>query len=137
MGPRLRGDDVWWVHAMSSASSSKSKRPTRKKPAAFVYVLGSFHKGRYISYVGWTNDVTQRLAKHNNGTGARSTRGRAWMLLHTEPFQTRNEAMSREWHLKRDRAFRKKLMDAVRAGQSASSPRHVLTGRGRIAKQSG
>ena len=107
---------------MSSASSSKSKRPTRKKPVAFVYVLGCFHKGRYISYVGWTNDVTQRLAKHNNGTGARSTRGRAWTLLHTEPFQTRNEAMSREWHLKRDRAFRKKLMDAVRAGQSASSP---------------
>jgi len=25
--------------------------------------------------------------------------------------------MSREWHLKRDRAFRKKLMDKVRAGQ--------------------
>ena len=65
MGPRLRGDDVWWVHAMSSASSSKSKRPTRKKPVAFVYVLGSFHKGRYISYVGWTNDVTQRLCGGN------------------------------------------------------------------------
>ncbi|MDO8981141.1 MAG: GIY-YIG nuclease family protein [Afipia sp.] len=77
-------------------------------------MLGSFHKGRYISYVGWTNDVTQRLEKHNAGTGARSTRGRAWTLLHTEPFTTRNEAMSREWHLKRDRAFRKKLMDGVR-----------------------
>jgi putative endonuclease len=91
------------------------KRTAKSKPAAFVYVLGSFHKGRYTSYVGWTNDVTQRLAKHNNGTGARSTRGRVWTLLHTEPFKTRNEAMSREWHLKRDRAFRKKLMDAVRA----------------------
>jgi putative endonuclease len=89
-------------------------RAAKSKPVAFVYVLGSFHKGRYLSYVGWTNDVTQRLEKHNAGTGARSTRGRAWTLLHTEPFTTRNEAMSREWHLKRDRAFRKKLMDAVR-----------------------
>ena len=92
-------------------------RVAKSKPVAFVYVLGSFHKGRYISYVGWTNDVTQRLEKHNAGTGARSTRGRAWTLLHTEAFKTRNEAMSREWHLKRDRVFRKKLMDAVRAGQ--------------------
>ncbi len=124
--------------AKSKPRVAKPKlRVAKSKPVAFVYVLGSFHKGRYISYVGWTNDVTQRLEKHNAGTGARSTRGRAWTLLHTEPFQTRNEAMSREWHLKRDRAFRKKLMDKVRAGHSASSPRPVLTGRGRIAKQSG
>lgn len=89
-----------------------------KKPASeqsFVYVLGSFHKGRYISYVGWTNDVARRLDQHNTGTGARSTRGRAWVLLHTESFATRNEAMSREWYLKRDRIFRKQLMDAIRA----------------------
>jgi putative endonuclease len=84
---------------------------------SFVYVLGCCHKGRRLTYVGWTNDVAQRLAKHNNGTGARSTRGRAWILLHSESFETRNEAMSREWHLKRDRAFRKKLMDRMSAGQ--------------------
>ena len=118
-------------------AAKAKKRAAKSKPVAFVYVLGSFHKGRYISYVGWTNDVTQRLAKHNNGTGARATRGRIWTLLHTEPFQTRNEAMSREWHLKRDRVFRKKLMDAVKAGHGSSSPRPVLAGRGRIAKQSG
>nr|WP_184089381.1 GIY-YIG nuclease family protein [Afipia massiliensis] len=98
----------------ATASKPRATKP-KSKPVAFVYVLGSFHKGRYISYVGWTNDVTLRLEKHNAGTGARSTRGRAWTLLHTEPFTTRNEAMSREWHLKRDRAFRKKLMDGVRA----------------------
>ena len=38
-----------------------------------------------------------------------ATRGRIWVLLHSEPFATRSEAMSREWHLKRDRAFRKTL----------------------------
>jgi putative endonuclease len=41
--------------------------------------------------------------------GARTTRGRKWVLLHSEWFPTRREAMSREWHLKRDRKFRKKL----------------------------
>ncbi|CAN5515210.1 hypothetical protein BH10PSE11_BH10PSE11_38890 [soil metagenome] len=105
--------------AKTKPRAAKAKpRAAKTRPAAFVYVLGSFHKGRYVSYVGWTNDVVQRLEKHNNGTGARSTRGRLWVLLHTEGFKTRNEAMSREWHLKRDRAFRKTLMDKVRAGQS-------------------
>jgi putative endonuclease len=75
----------------------------------FVYVLGCLHKGRATTYVGWTNNVERRLAQHNAGTGARSTRGRVWALLHVETFATRNEAMSREWHLKRDRAFRKRL----------------------------
>ena len=77
--------------------------------ACFVYVLGTTHKGRATTYVGWTNDIGRRLAQHNAGTGARSTRGRVWVLLHAEAFATRNEAMSREWHLKRDRAFRKRL----------------------------
>jgi putative endonuclease len=75
----------------------------------FVYVLGTFTKNRHLTYVGWSNDVARRLAQHNAGKGARSTRGRIWVLLHSECFATRREAMSREWHLKRDRAFRKKL----------------------------
>jgi len=54
-------------------------------------------------------DVDSRLAKHNAGTGARSTRGRSWTLLYVERHATRGEAMSREWHLKRDRRFRKSL----------------------------
>lgn len=83
-----------------------------KEHGCFVYVLGSSHKGRMTTYVGWTNDIARRLAQHNAGTGARSTRGRLWVLLHSESFATRNEAMSREWHLKRDRAFRKKLTAA-------------------------
>jgi putative endonuclease len=75
----------------------------------FVYVLGSRSGGRRMTYVGWSNDILRRLARHNAGTGARTTRGRAWVLLHSEWFPTRREAMSREWHLKRDRKFRKKL----------------------------
>jgi putative endonuclease len=81
----------------------------------FVYVLGSMTKGRHLTYVGWTNDVALRLAKHNAGRGARSTRGRSWVLLHVESYETRHEAMSREWHLKRDRKFRKKLAATLSA----------------------
>ncbi len=79
----------------------------------FVYLLGSTGKGGLRTYVGWTNDLELRLARHNSGKGARSTRGRSWILLYAEKFATRSEAMSREWHLKRDRAFRKNLTDGL------------------------
>ena len=62
------------------------------------------------TYVGWTTDLERRLARHNEGVGARSTRGRVWGLLYAERYASRGEAMSREWHLKRDRAFRKRLV---------------------------
>ena len=76
----------------------------------FVYLLGSDGPGAPRSYVGWTNDLDTRLARHNDGTGARSTRGRRWALLYAERYATRGEAMSREWHLKRDRRFRAALL---------------------------
>ena len=75
----------------------------------FVYVLGSSGKNGYQTYVGWTIDLERRLTQHNAGTGARSTRGRIWTILYVERHATRREAMSREWHLKRDRLFRKRL----------------------------
>ena len=77
--------------------------------ACFVYVLGSDGKGGARTYVGWTTDLEKRLAAHNTGAGAKSTRGRQWRLLYAERFATRGDAMSREWHLKRERAFRKAL----------------------------
>jgi putative endonuclease len=76
-----------------------------------VYVLGSGDTRRYLTYVGWTNDLVRRVAQHNSGKGARSTRGRTWVVLHVENFATREEAMSREWHLKRDRGFRRRLLE--------------------------
>ena len=76
----------------------------------FVYVLGSVAKVGVRTYVGWTTDLERRLTRHNDGAGARATRGRIWGLLYVESYPTRGEAMSREWHLKRDRAFRKRLI---------------------------
>ena len=75
--------------------------------ANYVYILGSYSKNICHTYVGWTNDLEKRLSAHNNGTGAKSTRGREWVLLYAEKHPTRSAAMSREWHLKRDRKLRK------------------------------
>ena len=79
----------------------------------FVYILGSRSGSGYRTYVGWTDDLERRLARHNNGTGARSTRGRAWVLLYAERYLTRGPAMSREWRLKQDRRFRKSLVQGL------------------------
>lgn len=89
------------------AQRRRARKP--KPPACFVYILGASGKGGFKTYVGWTTNLDDRLAAHNTGKGARSTRGRIWTLLYAEPHKTRSAAMSREWHLKRDRAFRKSL----------------------------
>lgn len=76
----------------------------------FVYIIASRTEAGWRSYVGWTNDLDRRLAAHNDGTGARSTRGRQWLLQYAERHPDRSAAMSREWHLKRDRRFRKSVL---------------------------
>lgn len=78
--------------------------------SCYVYLLGSEGQGGARTYVGWTTDLDARLDAHNSGRGAKSTRGRSWVLLYAEKYQTRSDAMSREWHLKRDRAFKKALL---------------------------
>ena len=72
-------------------------------------MLGSVRGADRRTYVGWCVDLDQRLTAHNAGRGARSTRGRAWVLLYAERYPTRREAMSREVSLKRDRVFRAQL----------------------------
>ena len=53
-------------------------------------------------YTGWTNDITHRLKMHNEGKGAKYTRGRGPVeLVYLEEFETKQEAMSREAKSKR------------------------------------
>ena len=78
--------------------------------AAFVYVLLSRGKPRR-TYVGWTLDLDRRVAQHNDGKGARTTRGGTWLLIYAERYRTRNAAMRREVFLKRHREFRKRLRE--------------------------
>jgi len=53
-------------------------------------------------YTGWTNNLEKRLEAHNSGTGAKYTRSRHPVeLVYYETFSTKEEAMSREFHIKR------------------------------------
>jgi putative endonuclease len=83
--------------------------PAKTAVVFFVYVIGCADKDGIRTYVGWTTEPDRRLAEHNAGRGARSTRGRRWRFLHLEQHASKQAAMSREWHLKRDRSFRRRL----------------------------
>ena len=93
---------------------SMAKRPPKHEMLFFVYVLGSQRKDDRRTYVGWTTDLERRLRQHNAGVGAKSTRGRKWILLYSERCKTRSEAMSREWYIKHDRKFRSMLRATIR-----------------------
>ena len=53
-------------------------------------------------YCGWTNDIEKRTAAHNAGRGAKYTKSRRPVkVVHLETYDTREEAMRREWQIKR------------------------------------
>ena len=101
---------------MSVTPSSAEQSPKASEISAltpktnYVYLIATCDQGAARSYVGWTTDLEKRLAAHNAGAGAKSTRGRQWRLVHSEVFNTRGEAMSREYELKKDRKTRHALM---------------------------
>ena len=52
-------------------------------------------------YTGWTTDLEKRVETHNLGKGAKYTRTRLPVeLVYYEAFDSKEEAMSREWHIK-------------------------------------
>ncbi len=64
----------------------------------YTYIL-ECADGTY--YCGWTNDLEKRIKAHNAGKGAKYTRPRLPVkLVYYEVLDTKEEAMSREWHLK-------------------------------------
>ena len=68
-----------------------------------------------MNYTGWTNDLEKRIEMHNSGKGAKYTKARLPVeLVYYEAFDTKEEAMSREWHIKRlSRSEKQKLIEAA------------------------
>ena len=62
-----------------------------------------------ITYVGYTNNLKERVKRHNSGKGAKFTRGRKWTLIYKEKFISKKEAISREYYIKRNRSLRNRL----------------------------
>lgn len=53
-------------------------------------------------YTGYAADLDKRIETHNNGTGAKYTRNRLPVTLrYYEKFETKSEAMKREYAIKK------------------------------------
>ncbi len=75
----------------------------------FVYLIISKNKQKYLSYVGYTNNLKKRLAKHNASKGAKFTRGRKWIIAYSKVYDTKSKAMREEYKLKKNYILRKKI----------------------------
>jgi putative endonuclease len=73
----------------------------------FVYLLVTEKNNKYISYVGYTNNLKDRLQKHNSSKGAKFTRGRAWKLIYFKKYYSKKKALQEEWKLKKNYKKRK------------------------------
>ena len=74
----------------------------------YVYMLISKGK-KPITYVGYTNNLKNRIKLHNTGKGAKFTRGRKWKLIYKEKFISKNKAILREYYIKKNRTLRNKI----------------------------
>jgi len=75
----------------------------------FVYLIISMSDKRLISYVGYTNNIRNRLKSHNSSKGAKFTRGRKWKIIYKKSYNSKSEAMKKEYLLKKDKKKRLKI----------------------------
>ncbi len=75
----------------------------------FVYMLLTKHKDKFISYVGYTNDLKKRLSLHNSSRGAKFTKGKKWVIIYQKKYMNKLKALKDEYKLKKDYKFRNKI----------------------------
>ncbi|MFW5972023.1 MAG: GIY-YIG nuclease family protein [Bacillota bacterium] len=69
-----------------------------KKNKHYTYIL-QCADGTY--YTGYTTDLERRVKEHNDGTGAKYTRGRLpVVIVYYEKYKTKSKAMKRECEIK-------------------------------------
>lgn len=94
----------------TSRKKEKSKKerihPMNKQPC--VYILRCRDSSLYT---GWTNDIESRLSAHNNGCGAKYTRGRRPItLVYLEELPDKSSALRREAAIKKMKRSQKEAL---------------------------
>ena len=84
----------------------------------YVYLIKTLKNYTNKTYVGYTNNLIGRLDKHNSGLGAKSTRGYKWELIYKKRFYSKQNALSFEYKLKKDRKERLKIINDFKKTKS-------------------
>ena len=84
-------------------------------------------------YCGWTNHLAERVKAHNEGRGAKYTKSRRPVRLsYYEAFDTKEEAMRREWAIKKlSHREKERLVEEFQKTQGNSSGRRENMGKNR------
>lgn len=64
----------------------------------YVYILINNLKNK--TYVGYTNNLINRLKEHTSGESFYTKRFGPWEIIFTEQFKTKNEAIKKEKYFK-------------------------------------
>ena len=64
----------------------------------YTYIIYSEKLDRY--YIGYTDNLSWRLERHNQGWGRFTKGGIPWELVYFEKYQTKQEALKRERKIK-------------------------------------
>ena len=75
----------------------------------YVYMIVSNHMNKNISYVGYTNNLSNRLKAHNSSKGAKFTKGKSWKMVYFKKYKDKNIAMREEYKLKKNVKLRNKI----------------------------
>jgi len=72
----------------------------------YVYMLKSISHQKTKTYVGYSINYKSRLARHNLGKGAKSTKGYKWIIIYKKLFKSKSKALKFEYELKKNRKKR-------------------------------
>jgi len=64
-----------------------------------VYILQSEKTGKY--YIGFTEDLIDRLSRHNSGATKSTRNGRPWIVVYEEECSGKRDAWLRERQIKK------------------------------------
>jgi len=90
----------------------KRDRLSYWRMAFFLYILESQRDGSF--YVGTTNNLEDRIRRHNEGRVKYTKAKGPWRLVYSEDHSNRSSAMKREYAIKRQKR-KSYIMDLVRS----------------------
>ena len=76
-----------------------------------VYLIISNKDKKYLSYVGYTNDLKKRLLLHNSSKGAKFTKGKKWKLIYSKNYSSKSISMKEQYKLKKNYKLRKLIKE--------------------------
>jgi len=83
----------------------------------YCYILYSPKINKY--YTGYTEDLTKRVQRHNDGWGKYTKRGIPWELKYYEEYEYKTDAIKREREIK-DKKSRRYIEDLISTGKKKS-----------------